>query len=110
MFAVPHDLVRGGLVQAETERRLVLPHLTCHVVATAQLVREALAKGVKDDTANTTKGLSCQELDLGIGIIRLHQASWVHLNPLKIDAVCTNCISHLDGISGAVLAVCGWQV
>merc|ERR1719191_1510818 len=110
VLAVPHNLVRCSLVQAQAERRFVLPHLTCHVVTAAKLVCEALAIGIKDNAANTTKGLCSQELDLGIWIIRLDQTSWVYLHPLKINTIGATSLTHLDGISSAVLTVGGGQV
>merc|ERR1719261_278831 len=42
VLAVPVDLRRRLLVQAEAERRLVLPHAAGHVVAAPELVREPL--------------------------------------------------------------------
>merc|ERR1719440_528737 len=84
VLGVPDDLIRGSLVQAKAERRLVLPHLTSHIVTAAKLVGKTLAITVQDETTNTSEGLSGKELNLGIWVIWLHKASWVNLNPLKV--------------------------
>mmetsp|Transcript_62602 Transcript_62602/g.164284 ORF Transcript_62602/g.164284 Transcript_62602/m.164284 type:complete len:547 (-) Transcript_62602:70-1710(-) len=110
VLAVPDDLVRGRLVQAETEGRRVLPHLTGDVVTAAELVREALALGVKHDAAHATQRLRGKELDLGIRVIRLHEAGRVHLNPLQVDGLGADGLADLDGVTSAVLAVRGRQV
>mmetsp|Transcript_51062 Transcript_51062/g.111311 ORF Transcript_51062/g.111311 Transcript_51062/m.111311 type:complete len:514 (-) Transcript_51062:66-1607(-) len=110
VLAVPDDLIGRGLVQAETERRLVLPHLARHVVAAAELVGETLALRVEHDATHTTERLGGKELDLRIRIIRLHQPGGVHLHPLQIDALPADLLAHLDAVAGAVLAVRGRQV
>mmetsp|Transcript_7375 Transcript_7375/g.8038 ORF Transcript_7375/g.8038 Transcript_7375/m.8038 type:complete len:235 (-) Transcript_7375:352-1056(-) len=110
MLAMPRNFIRSGLVEAETERRLVLPHLTCDIVTAAKLVRKALPIGIQDKSAHTTQGLGGKELDLGIWIIGLDKAGWVHLHPFQVDTLCTNCLAHLDAVTGAVLAISGGQV
>jgi len=110
MLAMPDDLVGGSLVQAEPEGRLVLPHLTSHIVPSAELIRETLAVGIQHQTSDASQGLGSQELDLGIWVIWLHQTSWVDLNPLQIDGLAANFLSHLDAITCAMLAVRGWKV
>merc|ERR1719183_617834 len=57
VLAVPVDLLRCLGVQAEAERRLVLPHATGHVVAAPELIRKALALTIDEHTANATEGL-----------------------------------------------------
>ena len=110
MLGVPDDLIGCSLVQTQAEGRLVLPHLSSDIVTTAQLVAEAVAVCIQDDATNTSKGLCSQELHLGIRIIRLHQTGWVHLDPLEVNGGCTDCLSHLDGITSAVLTVGGGEV
>mmetsp|Transcript_108466 Transcript_108466/g.282956 ORF Transcript_108466/g.282956 Transcript_108466/m.282956 type:complete len:452 (-) Transcript_108466:70-1425(-) len=110
MLAVPADLVGGRLVQAEAEGRLVLPHLAGDVVPAAQLVREALAVGVEHQPAHAPQRLCGQELDLGVGVVRLHQPGGVHLDPLQVDGPRADCLAHLDTVAGAMLAVGGRQM
>mmetsp|Transcript_22588 Transcript_22588/g.50540 ORF Transcript_22588/g.50540 Transcript_22588/m.50540 type:complete len:412 (+) Transcript_22588:278-1513(+) len=110
MLAVPHDLGGCGLVEHKTEGRLVLPHLAGHIIATAQLIRKALALGTEDKAADTTQGLRRQELHLGVRVIRLHEAGGVHLHPLQIHADGTDRFPHFDRVAGAVLAIGSGQV
>merc|ERR1719217_63693 len=110
VLAVPVDLRRRLLVQAEAERRLVLPHAAGHVVAAPELVREALAITVDEHTANTTESLGRQELHLGVGIVRLHKTRRVHLHPLQIDRLRADALTHLDAVASAMLAVRGREV
>merc|ERR1719473_1655397 len=110
VLAVPVDLRRRLLVQAEAERRLVLPHAAGHVVAAPELVREALALTIDEHTANTTESLGRQELHLGVGIVRLHKTRRVHLHPLQVDRLRADALTHLDAITSAVLAVRGREV
>mmetsp|Transcript_50585 Transcript_50585/g.69295 ORF Transcript_50585/g.69295 Transcript_50585/m.69295 type:complete len:377 (+) Transcript_50585:711-1841(+) len=110
VLAMPDDLIRRSLVQAQAEGWLVLPHLTGDVVAAAELVGEALAVRIKHQATDTAQRLGRKELDLGIRIIGLHQAGGVHLNPFKVDALATDGLTHLNAVAGAVLAVSGRQV
>mmetsp|Transcript_72164 Transcript_72164/g.156669 ORF Transcript_72164/g.156669 Transcript_72164/m.156669 type:complete len:207 (-) Transcript_72164:441-1061(-) len=108
MLAVPDDLVGRSLVEAQTERRLALPHLTCDVVTAAKLVAKTLAAGIEDKTPDTAQSLCGEEFDLGVGIIRLDQSCGVDLDPLEINALSADGLTHLDSIASAVLAVgCG---
>jgi len=110
MLAVPDDLVRRSLVQGQAERRLALPHLSGDVVTPAELVGEALAVGIEDEAADTAERLSGEELDFGIRVVRLHEASRVNLHPLQVDALGADILAHFDAITCAVLAVGGGQV
>ena len=110
VLGVPDDLIGCSLVQTQAKGRLVLPHLSSDIVTSAQLVAEAVAIGIQDDATNTSEGLRGQELHLGIGIVRLHQTGGVHLDPLEVNGGCTDGLSHLDGITSAVLAVGGGEV
>mmetsp|Transcript_91627 Transcript_91627/g.237451 ORF Transcript_91627/g.237451 Transcript_91627/m.237451 type:complete len:221 (+) Transcript_91627:204-866(+) len=110
MLAMPNDLVRCGLVERQAERRLVLPHLSRHVVTAAKLIGKAFAVRVQDQATNATERLGSEELDLGIRIIWLHEAGGMHLDPLEVNAFAADCLSHLDAIAGAMLPVGGWQM
>merc|ERR1740117_2184680 len=110
VLGVPEDLCRCGTVQAETERWLVLPHLASDIITTSKLICKALAILVEDKTSDTPQSLCSQELDLSIRIIGLHEASGVHLDPLKVNGYCADGLAHLDCITGAVLTVCSGQM
>mmetsp|Transcript_95364 Transcript_95364/g.183941 ORF Transcript_95364/g.183941 Transcript_95364/m.183941 type:complete len:207 (+) Transcript_95364:1458-2078(+) len=108
MLAVPVDLVRCSLVEAQPEGRLVFPHLTCHIVASAKLICKSVSLCVYHQPANSTQSFSSKELNLCIRVIWFHQAGGVDLHPFKVDALCTNNLSHFDSISGAMLTIgCG---
>merc|ERR1719277_1613424 len=107
---MPYDLVRCSFIQAKPKRWLVLPHLAGHIVSAAQLVREALAICIQNQATNASKRLSCQELDLRIRIIWFHQASRMDLDPLEVNRFPTDCLTHLDSIACAMLAIRGRQV
>mmetsp|Transcript_20168 Transcript_20168/g.41305 ORF Transcript_20168/g.41305 Transcript_20168/m.41305 type:complete len:231 (+) Transcript_20168:752-1444(+) len=110
MLAVPHDLSGGGLIEHQAEGRLVLPHLAGHIIATAQLIRKALALGTEDKAADTTQGLRRQELHLGVRVIRLHEAGGVHLHPFQIHAAGTHGFAHFNRIASAMFAIGSGQV
>merc|ERR1740123_1404060 len=110
VLAMPMDFIGGGLVQTESERRLALPHLASHIVSTAQFIRKPLAIRIQDQTSDTTQCFSRKKLDLCIRITRLHEACGMHLNPLQINRLAANALSHLDAITCAMLSVCCGQV
>mmetsp|Transcript_95796 Transcript_95796/g.175480 ORF Transcript_95796/g.175480 Transcript_95796/m.175480 type:complete len:207 (-) Transcript_95796:424-1044(-) len=110
MFAMPDYLVGRCFVQTQTERGLVLPHLSSDIIAPTQLIGKTFSLLVENDASDTTECLCCQEFDLCIGVIGLHKTSGVHLNPFQINGLATNGLSHLDAISSAVFAVGGRQV
>ena len=66
---LPNSLTQGA------EGRLGLPHFPGDIVSSAQLVTEALAFRVDHQATHAAQGLGRQELDLGLGVIGLHQAS-----------------------------------
>mmetsp|Transcript_51518 Transcript_51518/g.84392 ORF Transcript_51518/g.84392 Transcript_51518/m.84392 type:complete len:376 (-) Transcript_51518:12-1139(-) len=105
VLAMPNDLIAGGLVQDQSEGRLGLPHFPGDIVSSAQLVTEALAFRVDHQATHAAQGLGRQELDLGLGVIGLHQACGVNLHPFQVDAARTNGFAHLDTISGGVVTV-----
>mmetsp|Transcript_2518 Transcript_2518/g.3105 ORF Transcript_2518/g.3105 Transcript_2518/m.3105 type:complete len:347 (+) Transcript_2518:291-1331(+) len=110
VLAVPDDLIGSRLVQDEPVWWLGLPHFSGHVVPSPQLVAEPVAVPVDHQAAHTTQGLSSQELDLGLGIVWLHQAGWVNLHPFQVNASCTNGLAHLDAITRGVVPIGGGQV
>mmetsp|Transcript_2519 Transcript_2519/g.3109 ORF Transcript_2519/g.3109 Transcript_2519/m.3109 type:complete len:347 (+) Transcript_2519:291-1331(+) len=110
VLAVPDDLIGRRLVQDQPVRRLGLPHLTGHVVASAQLVAEPVAVAVDHQAAHAAQGLGRQELDLGLGVVRLNEAGGMDLHPLQVNGRSTNGFAHLDGVTCAVLTVGGGQV
>merc|ERR1719345_126037 len=93
MLAMPKDLRGCCLIQYQSERWLVLPHLASHVVTASELIGKANAILIEDEATNTAKCLSSEELNLGVSIIRLHKTGWVHLHPLKIASLGSNCLS-----------------
>merc|ERR1711865_172958 len=105
VLAMPVDFFAGGLVESKAEWRLILPHLTSDVITAAQLIGKSLAILVKDKTAHTAECLCSKELHLGIWVVRFHKASWVHLHPLQVNGFGTNGLTHLNGISSAMLTV-----
>ena len=38
----------------------------------------------------------CQELDFGTGVVWLHQACGMRLDPLEIDGFRSDCLAHLE--------------
>jgi len=110
MLAMPMNLVSGGLVEAETERSLALPHLAGDVIAAAELVGESVTVGVEEETTNTTEGLGGEELNLGVRVVRLDETGRVDLDPLQIDGGGAGGDAHLDAVTGAVLTVGGGQM
>merc|ERR1740133_863537 len=117
VLAMPVDFLGGLAIEAQEEaggvalnEALVLPHHACDVIATAELVAEALPIHVEQHAANSSEGLGSQELHLGIWLVWMHQTCWVHLDPLKVDGIRTNGHGHLQSIAGAMVTVGGWQV
>lgn len=104
----------GGLaVEDKTDGPLALllffPHLAGDVVAVAELVREALAVGVEEETTLTTEGFSGKELELGIWVLGVDQTGGVDLDLVHVDAVGTDGHQHLLAVTGSVGAVGGGQ-
>ena len=52
------------------------------------LVAEAVAHGVQDDATHAAQRLGGQELDLGVRVVRLHQAGGVDLARSSGEAAC----------------------
>mmetsp|Transcript_39680 Transcript_39680/g.86628 ORF Transcript_39680/g.86628 Transcript_39680/m.86628 type:complete len:217 (-) Transcript_39680:359-1009(-) len=107
---MPGNFVGRLAVENQSEWSLTLPHPPGDVIAAAQFVGETLAVLVKEHSADATQGLSSQKLDLGIRLIRVHQAGRVDLHPLQIHCVASHAHSHLNAITSAVLTVGGRQV
>lgn len=51
-------------VEAQSEWRFVLPHLSGDIVTSPQFITEAVPRGIQHDATYTTQGLGCQELHL----------------------------------------------
>lgn len=51
-------------VEAQSEWRFVLPHLSGDIVTSSQLITEAVPRGIQHDATYTTQGLGSQELHL----------------------------------------------
>jgi len=107
---VPSNLVRGGGVEDETERSLVLPHLSGDVVTTSEFVTETLAVGIDEETTDTAESLGGEELDLGIGLSGVDDTGGVDLDPVQINVTGTDFEGHLETISGTVGSVGGGEV
>mmetsp|Transcript_115503 Transcript_115503/g.188224 ORF Transcript_115503/g.188224 Transcript_115503/m.188224 type:complete len:208 (-) Transcript_115503:413-1036(-) len=110
MLTMPNDLIRSRFVQAEPERRLVLPHFSCDIVTAAKLIGKALAIFVQHEATHATQGFCCQEFDLSISIIWLDKARGMNLDPFEVNGLGTDGFSHLDGITRAVFTIGGRQV
>merc|ERR1719215_2280190 len=57
MFCMPDDLIRCGFVQAQAERRLILPHFASNIIATPKLVSKTFAILVQHKSTNTAQSL-----------------------------------------------------
>lgn len=110
VLAVPLDFLGGARVEDQADRELVLPHHACDVITVTELIAEALAIGLQQQTTDTTKGLCGQELDLGIRLSGVDQTGRVDLDLFHVDGLASNSDSHLDTVSGGVVAVGGGQV
>lgn len=104
----------GGLaVEDETDGPLALllffPHLAGDVVTVAELVREALAVGIEEETTLTAEGFSGEELELGIWVLGVDETGGVDLDFVHVDAVGTDGHQHLLAVTGSVGAVGGGQ-
>lgn len=110
VLAVPLDLLGGRCVQDQADGELVLPHHASNIVAVAELVTEALAVGLKEQTTDTTEGLGSKELDLGIRFAGVNKTSGVDLDHLHVDGLAANSQGHLDTVAGGVITVGSGQV
>ena len=75
VLAVPDDVIRDRLVRSKTEWMFVLPHFSCHVVPPSQFIGKTVSVCVENKTTNSAECFCHKELDFGIGVIKLHQAS-----------------------------------
>lgn len=104
----------GGLgVEDEADGELVLvlllPHHARDVVTVTELVAESVAVGVEEETSLATKGLSSQELGLGVGVLGVNKTSGMDLDLVHVDAVAANGHDHLLAITGGVATVGGGE-
>ena len=56
--------------------------------------------------ANSAERFCCKELDFDIGMVWLHPAYGMLLDPLEINGYGSDCLAHLDRITSAVLTIC----
>ena len=63
MLALPNDVIRDDLVQSEAEWRFVLPHLSCHAVASSQFIGNTVSVCIEDKTTDSAKRFFREELD-----------------------------------------------
>lgn len=70
-----------------------------------ELINETPASVVEEETANTTEGLSSQELDFSVWLVGVNQTCGVDLNLLEIDGAGTDVHGELLSITSAVLSV-----
>mmetsp|Transcript_54681 Transcript_54681/g.171685 ORF Transcript_54681/g.171685 Transcript_54681/m.171685 type:complete len:254 (-) Transcript_54681:668-1429(-) len=117
VLAMPRDLSGGLAIEAQEEaggvaqrHPFVLPHHACDVVTAAELVAEAVPFHVQQHAAHTSQGLRCEELDLGVRILGVHQAGGVDLDPLEVNALTANRHGHLQAVACAVVPVGRRQV
>ena len=56
-------------VQSEAERKIVLPHLSCHIVPPSQLIGKKISVCIEDKTNNSVKRFCREELDFDIEVV-----------------------------------------
>jgi hypothetical protein len=83
----------------------VLEHGLGDVVTVLELVDEALAVLVEQETAGPAERLGGQELDLGVGLVGVDEAGRVDLDLLHVDGPSADLGGHLVAVAGAVRAV-----
>ena len=79
-FFVTPFLLAGNVTSDSSSHILKLPICKCHSFI---FLRHCLGR---------------QELDLGIGIVGLHQTGGVHLDPLQVDALGANGLQNCRNI------------
>ena len=75
------------------------------VVTVSKLISKAVAVGVNEDTAYTTKGLGSKKLDLGVRLLDVNETGGVDLDLVHVDCVGASCERELDAVSSAMLTV-----
>ena len=110
MLNVPNNLLASLSVEAKTERPIILPHATSDVIAATELVGETVTVLVDQNTADTTKSLGGEELDLGVRLLGLDETGRMDLDPLHVDKLASDLLGHADAVTGAMNTVGGWEV
>jgi hypothetical protein len=110
VLAVPLDFLGGRSVEDQADGELVLPHHTRDVVTVTELIAETLSVSCQQQTTDTTKCFSSQELDLGIRLAGIDQTGRVNLNLFHVDSLASDGEGHLDTVSSSVVTVGGRQV
>ena len=91
-----------------TEWGLAPPHLFRNIIPPSQLIGKAIPECAEDETINSAECLCCEEPDLDIWVVWLHQTSRLHLDPLEINGLCTDGLARLDRVTCAMFTVgCG---
>lgn len=108
--AVPLDFAAGSAVEDQADGATSLPDLARDVVTVTELIAEALAAVVDEDTTDTTESLGSQELDLGVGLLGVDETSRVHLDLLHVNGVGAKGEGHLDTVTSRVVTVGGGKV
>ena len=93
-----------------TDLALLFPNLSSDVVAVLQLINESPALTIKQETTDTTKGLSSKELDLGSWLVGVYQTSRVYLDLLHVDSAGTDGDGDLVSVTGTVITVGGREL
>ena len=96
-------------VRSERTNLAVLPHLASDVVTLLELVDEARASVVEQETTNTAERLSNQELNLRVGLLGVDETGRVNLDLLKVDSRRADLNGHLVAVTSRVLAVGGGE-
>jgi len=108
---MPLDLLGGRAIENETNRiLLVLPNLTSDVITMLKFIDKTLASVVKEESTDTTEGLSGQELDFGVRLVGVDETSRVYLDLLEIDGAGTNAHGKLLSVAGTMFTVRGRKV
>lgn len=72
-----------------------------------EFVDESVTGVVDQQTTDTTQGFGSEELDLGVGVLRVDKTCGVDLNFFEIDTLGTDRHGHLVSVTGTVVAVGG---
>ena len=114
---MPCDLFGRFSVQAQEEagsapesEALIFPHHASHIVTAAEFIAEAAAVHVQEHTTHSTQSFCCQNFDLFIWLIGMHQSGGMDLDPFKIHELTAHSVSHLEAITSAMLTIGCWQM
>jgi hypothetical protein len=103
---MPFNALRGGTVKDETNWvPFVLPDFAGYIITMLKFIDKTFASVVQQETSNTTKSLSGQELDFRIRLVGIDETSGMDLNLLKVDSTGTYAHSKLLTIASTVIAI-----